>query len=390
MPELLKNDEKKVEYIELIYDLIFVYMIGRNNALIHHVSDGIIDPRLYMTYLVCTLVTIQIWYMTVLFINRYGANDRSMYIGLFVNMFFLYYMADSIELSSSGSFYRFSISWLMILTNIMIQYLLKYRQSREDAPWESANILFFVRMLGIMAAIIVISFPVYLLTGLPLSPAAMIFGIIMSLAGRSQIDLIAVDFPHLSERVMLYVVFTFGEMIIALSAYFGGDFSFSSLYYSVCGFLIVAGLFMSYGFLYDHMLDRDMNISGNRYMLIHIVIIFALSNLTVALEFMREPEVDFVFKNVYITASFVVYYVFLFMLAPYFKGYSGTVACLRWFALSLASFVILMFLFYRNSYISIAAGVALTFVILYLEYRYKREMIDPNTDQCLLRPDLDA
>ncbi len=30
----MHQDEKKVEYIELIYDLIFVYLIGRNNSLL--------------------------------------------------------------------------------------------------------------------------------------------------------------------------------------------------------------------------------------------------------------------------------------------------------------------------------------------------------------------
>ena len=32
----IDSKEKKVEYIELIYDLIFVYIIGRNNSLLHH------------------------------------------------------------------------------------------------------------------------------------------------------------------------------------------------------------------------------------------------------------------------------------------------------------------------------------------------------------------
>lgn len=33
----MEKEEKKVEYLELIYDLIFVYLIGRNNSLLHHV-----------------------------------------------------------------------------------------------------------------------------------------------------------------------------------------------------------------------------------------------------------------------------------------------------------------------------------------------------------------
>ncbi len=33
-----QRDEKKVEYLELIYDLIFVYLIGRNNSLLHYIE----------------------------------------------------------------------------------------------------------------------------------------------------------------------------------------------------------------------------------------------------------------------------------------------------------------------------------------------------------------
>ena len=38
--QLLQPKEKKVEYVELIYDLIFVYVVGRNNALLHIFENG--------------------------------------------------------------------------------------------------------------------------------------------------------------------------------------------------------------------------------------------------------------------------------------------------------------------------------------------------------------
>ena len=196
------------------------------------------------------------------------------------------------------------------------------------------------------------------------------------ITGRHKIDLIAVDFPHLSERVMLYVVFTFGEMIIAISGYFSGSFTPTSAYYALCAFLIVVGLFMSYGYLYDHLLDRDMSINGNRYMLIHIVIIFALSNLTSALEFMHEPSIPLAPKSIYITISFVLYYVFIFLLVPYTKGFNGRLKGFWKFAAALAAFVVLSIFAYRFSAISIALAVLLTFYIWNLEYRYKQQIID--------------
>ena len=380
MLDFLKQKEKKVEYIELIYDLVFVYMIGRNNSLVGHLSGGFIDPSLYLTYVLCTLITIQIWYMTTLFINRYGSNEFSEYIGLFINMYLLYYMADGTSLQWQSSFYRYNTAWMLILVNLIVQYLLKMKRPEYSTPWEKSNMMLFIRVMVSMVVTIIAGMIVYRFTCLPVTPAAMVIGIAATIIQRKKLDLVAVDFPHLTERVMLYVVFTFGEMIISISGYFSGDFSPMRLYLSLCAFLIVVGLFMSYGFLYDHILDREMSISGNAFMIIHIFIIFALSNLTMALEFMPEPEVALIPKTIYITVSFVVYYVFIFLLAPFTKGYCGELLSFRWFGITLAVFVILMAVFYRQPVINIAVSVALTFAIWYFEYKYWKEVILPEEE----------
>lgn len=214
MLDFLKQKEKKVEYIELIYDLVFVYMIGRNNSLVGHLSGGFIDPSLYLTYVLCTLITIQIWYMTTLFINRYGNNEFSEYIGLFINMYLLYYMADGTSLQWESSFYRYNIAWMLILVNLMVQYILKMKRPEYSTPWERSNMMLFIRVMAAMVVTIIAGMIVYRFTGLPVTPVAMVIGIAATIIQRKKLDLVAVDFPHLTERVMLYVVFTFGEMII--------------------------------------------------------------------------------------------------------------------------------------------------------------------------------
>ena len=55
------KEEKKVEYLELIYDLIFVYIIGRNNSLLHHIDGGFVAGGAFLSYLLGTLAIIQIW-----------------------------------------------------------------------------------------------------------------------------------------------------------------------------------------------------------------------------------------------------------------------------------------------------------------------------------------
>ena len=90
-----------------------------------------------------------------------------------------------------------------------------------------------------------------------------------------------------------------------------------------------------------------------------------MNNITTALEFMREPSVRAVPKTVFLVVSFLIYFLFLFLLERYapvrVKGsrkFFGQLAGLG------AAFAVLMALCYRNSYLSIA----LTAVFVYALY----------------------
>lgn len=356
---LFKHEEKKVEYIELIYDLIFVYIIGRNNSLLHNIEDGFIPPMTYLTYFLTTLIVLQVWYFTTLFINRYGTNGVAEHICLFINMYLLYYMADGTNAAWQDQYAQYNIAWALILVNLSVQYFLKLRQCPGKEPLLRRHILFNIGLLLGEAAIVLASIPVFYRTGLALSPVAMGAGIVAVLTFGGRINRsVPVDFGHLSERVMLYVVFTFGEMIIGIAGYFGGGVNFRNIYFSLMGFLIVAGLFLIYGYYYDHIIDRERSTHGTAYMMIHILLIAMLNNITAALEFMREPEVDEVKKNAFLVVSFVLYFAFLFMTLSYAKPYHKPSPLFLGVAGGLtAAFAILMAAFYRDSIVSIAVTV---------------------------------
>ena len=357
--ELIKTEEKKVKYIELIYDLIFVYIIGRNNSLLHNIEDGFIPVTTYMTYILTTLIVLQVWYFTTLFLNRYGTDHVIEYIGLFINMYLLYYMADSTHASWQDQYTQYNVAWALILINMAVQYFARLRRCKHNRPLLRRNIIFHISLLLGQAVIVLASIPVFQATGLTLSPAAMVLGVIAVLifGGRFTRN-VPVDFAHLSERVMLYVVFTFGEMIIAVSGYFTGGLDLRSIYFSLMGFLIVVGLFVTYGYYYDHIIDRERTTGGTAYMMVHILLITMLNNITAALEFMREPEVDEVKKNTFLVVSFILYFAFLFLTLPFAKSYHKPKLSFMLTAGGLtAVFVVMMAAFYRDSVVSIAATV---------------------------------
>ncbi|MBR1781392.1 MAG: low temperature requirement protein A [Oscillospiraceae bacterium] len=357
--------EKKVEYIELIYDLIFVYLLGRNNALLHSISDGFFTANGYFLYILSTLVILQIWYFSSLFINRYGSNGVSDHIGLFVNMYLLYYLADGTRAQWLGYYTRYNVAWGLILVNLAVQYALRLRRGRCANPWESRHLRYHMILLLCQAGIVLLSIPLYNLTGIAFSWVSLLFGFVAGVLTERIDALVPVNFEHMTERVMLFVVFAFGEMIVSIAEYFEGDFSFNTVYFSLMAFLIVAGLFLSYGFLYNHIIDRERHTTGTGYMLIHIFLIIALDNITVALEFMREPQVGEVGKNIFLVASFLAYYLAMFCIGNYGKeSYTGRK---RFFAALLAGaavlFVALMALCYRISWASIGVSVLFVYAV---------------------------
>ncbi|MBQ9642477.1 MAG: low temperature requirement protein A [Lachnospiraceae bacterium] len=389
--------EKKVEYIELIYDLIFVYIIGRNNSLIEHVSPaGFVEMETYITYILATLVVLTIWYHSTLLINRYGKNDVGQHICLFVNMYLLYFMADSTSVHWQHFYVRYNLAWALILLNLSLHYFLclhkitlekrssktENQELRLERTAEEEQIRHSIVSLLLQALIAAAGIPGYFLTGLPLSLLAIPAGLMLSLSGRGRghSSNVPVDFMHLTERVMLYIVFTFGEMVIAISGYFQSDFqegiTVNTIYFSLCAFLIVAGLFLSYGFVYNRILDREKRANETGYMFLHIFMIIALNNLSTALEFMREDAVAAVPKNVFLVASFLMYYLALFLMWIYAKSRQKADAIfLIRLIIGSTVFTVLMAHFYTNGTISVAISVIYIYAMFALIHLFWRSRI---------------
>ncbi len=361
--------ERKVEYSELIYDLIFVYIIGRNNSLLHTAEGGFVSAGQFLVYVLCTLAAIQIWNFTAFYINMFGRNGARDHIFMFFNMYMLYFVAEGTREHWQAYFTVYHTAWAAILINIGAQYLIELR-NHGQSPYNRAIIKRMSAVLLGEAAIVLISIPVYKLTGMMLSPAAIAFGIITTmLMGRGERSE-SIDFAHLSERAMLYVVFTFGEMIIAISSYFKADINFGTIYFSIMAFLIVVGLFLSYGTLYDKIIDREMKTSGLGYMLIHVFLIFALNNITAALEFMHSEEIELVPKIVFLIVSFLIYYLFLFLTERYAKLKCRPTAgfCIK-LLLAAVSFAAVMLILKDYMQLNIAVTVIYVFGVYLVLHR---------------------
>lgn len=373
--QLFESKEKKVEYIELIYDLIFVYIIGRNNALLHIFENGFVAWPAFFAYVLTTLAVIQIWNYSTYYINIYGRHSVREHVFLFVNMFLLYFIGEGTRVDWQGFHTQYHVAWALILINIGVQYLIELRHHEERG--NQKQIIRMAVILLVEAMIVLADIPLYQATHTTwLSLIAIVFGVAAVLMFGQRNSGTFVDFSHLSERAMLYVVFTFGEMIIAIASYFNGEFSLRSTYFALMAFLIIVGLFVSYGVFYDHILDRDKQTNGLSYMILHLFMIFALNNITNGLEFMREEEVRVLPKTLFLTVSFLMFFALLFALGGRHakaKCFRYNLFCLQGSLIGLI-FVVLMILLRNEMAVNIAISVVFVFVLFGMIYWYGRKV----------------
>ena len=358
--------ERKVEYVELIYDLIFVYLVSRNGSLLQTEVNGFLPWSAFFTYLASTLAILQIWYTSTLYINHYGDGSLREHLMLFFNMYLLYYMADGIRVNWGPVYFKYNAAWALILLNMAVQFY------RMGAPSCAESVCRrhrkrYALMLLIEAVIVLVSIPIYIYTGAALAPWALVFGVASLLLTRDVERDMPADFPHLAERVMLYIVFTFGEMILGITGYFHDALSFTTFYYSLMAFAIVVGLFSCYGHYYNHLMDPASKTNGSGYMLLHILMILALNNITAGLEFMQDPGVLLIPKTVFLLAALLVYYVCLLGTQRYarFRVENRGRFYLR-FAVCFAVYAAAALLCCRIPMISIALTAAFIYIQLYL------------------------
>ena len=368
----LESKEKKVEYIELIYDLIFVYIIGRNNQLLHNFENGFVALPGFLAYVMTTLAVIQIWNYTTYYVNIYGRHGVRDHIFLFVNMFLLYFIGEGTRTDWQAYHTQYHVAWALILVNIGVQYLLELRNHKEEAK-KRKHLSQMAAILFAEALIVIADIPMYrVFSHTWTSLVAILFGMGMVWFFGQKNSAEAIDFPHLSERAMLYVVFTFGEMIIAIASYFVGAFSLRSVYFALMAFLIVVGLFLSYGMFYDHIIDREKKTNGLGYMLIHIFIIFAMNNITNGLEFMQEEEISLLPKMLFLIGSFLLFFVCLFALG----NRHAKTRCSRYSKLCRragitgAVFVLAMLLLRESMLMNILISVVFVFSVFGMIYLY--------------------
>ena len=315
MTTLIKH--KRVEFSELLYDLVFVFAISKVTTLIDHLHNGILTWNSFLDFFIASLLLIDSWMIQTDYTNRYGKNSLFNIVIMFIKMGILLFIANMIGPDWQQYFHYLCWAIGTLTLTLFFQYLVEFfRKSTDDVHRESIKGFLWITGLGSLGVYLAALLPIYV--GVYIFIASILLTFIVPIFLITKDEHFQVNLPHLIERVSLLVIITFGEMVVGLASFFTVE-NFSI--YSVLNFVIMLSLFLFYFGEFDHAIDEGSSQKGLFVIYSHYPIFIGLMLMTVSMGYLLNPE-----ANLLVAISFFYIGIGLFQAAvlangPYNKNY---------------------------------------------------------------------
>jgi bacterial low temperature requirement A protein (ltrA) len=306
------SSHKKVELTELFYDLVFVYGLSRETALLHHTHNGHISAHSFLAFSIGMIIMINSWMVQTVFTSRFGKNSLKNNLFMFGQMILILMSMSSVtgEFTRENFIYFYS-SFTGISMLLLLQYVLEYRHRKK--PADKQWIKRFVLILSLRSLALFVSLFLPHQVGIIFASLSVLFTWLLPIIFLSNKEMnqygesTPVNIPHIMERLSLLVIITFGEMLSGVAGYFSIENITIS---SILVFTIVVGLFISYITEIEQLFDTKTPVQAlNLLSYFHYPIVFGLSLITVSFEMFHQQEVT----NLY-TVSLIYLGLLLFLL----------------------------------------------------------------------------
>ena len=279
--------ERKVENIELFYDLIFVYAISKISGIIHHLHHGVIEPWTFFNFVLASLVVLQEWLYMTNYLNRFGTFNFREIITMCVNMTAAIYLSNSFLADWSQAYYPFTIS--MLIMALSVAFLYHYQAMKKGfGEKEAVNAR---NILLIVSSLLIVSLFVNFYIGTILLIVTNFSGVFLPVIYKIEFDNNVAKFGHLKERFELLTILFFGEMIVGIAKYF--DIKHFTIYPFIA-LIAIFSLFGTYTILINKMINRHLVTRGLVLMYSHFFLLISLGIIISAWNLVgQEPNKTF-------------------------------------------------------------------------------------------------
>lgn len=298
--------EKKVTWLELFYDLLFVAAVSKANHVLLHADHGTISIE-YLTKFV--LIFIPIWWAWVgqtLFNNRFGQDIVTHRIFMFLQLFFVLIMTASLSVNFDYFYIPFFVGYIGSRALTAIQYLTVHKATGTHLQ-KTAKYLGTRFWIGILISSCSLFFDSWIRYAILYAGIAV--DILLPLIGRRYLIKTPIHTHHLLERFALFTLILLGESVISILAVLqSSDWTLPSILFASFTCILVIALWWQY---FDHIerkVSKEIQTTGQTIIYGHLFIYLSMSSIAASIQLLFKEQLDYLFMLGFIFGSVLLYF----------------------------------------------------------------------------------
>lgn len=298
--------EKKVTWLELFYDLLFVAAVSKATHVLLHVEHSSITWEHLSKFI---LIFVPIWWAWVgqtMYNNRFGQDTLKHRLFIVVQMFFVLIMTASLNVDFDAYYVPFFIGYIGLRIITTVQYLLTAR-SEVLHKLQTARFFGTYFWLGIAVSSCSLFFDSWLRYAILY--AGIILDIIVPLIGRKHLVVTPIHTPHLLERFSLFTLILLGESVVSLlSILDAGDMSFTSIAFVALSFILVIAIWWQYFENMEKNVDKTKRTAGQTIIYGHLFIYLSLCMIAASIQLVFLNKLEYGFMLGFVFGSVLIYF----------------------------------------------------------------------------------
>ncbi|KRE72920.1 low temperature requirement protein A [Paenibacillus sp. Soil750] len=354
--------EKKVTWLELFYDLLFVSAVSKANSVLMHADYGTISIE-YLTKFV--LIFIPIWWAWVgqtLFNNRFGKDIVTHRAFMILQLFFVLIMTASLSINFDHFYIPFFVGYIGSRALTATQYLTIHKATgTHQMTARYLGTRFWIGILISTCSLFFDSWFRYLILY-----AGIAVDILLPLISRRYLVKTPIHTHHLLERFAMFTLILLGESVISILAVLQlSDWTMPSILFTSFTCILVIAMWWQYFNNIERKVSKEIQTVGQTIIYGHLFIYLSMSMIAASIQLLFKEQLNYPFMLAFIFGSVLLYF---FSTSLVFNRYRNGHLQLRHYHLRIflgiiGCFIVVDLVFHMPNYAII--GEMMVFFIVY-------------------------
>lgn len=278
---------KRANWLELFFDLVFVFAIAKATHVLVHLHDGHVSLAQYGIFILIMIPVWWAWTGHTMFATRFDTEDTAQRLLTLAQMLAAVFLAAFISPDFDANYHGFLFSYVVIRVLLILMYVRATRFIPEAVPiCKQLGTGFSFGLLVSLGSLLVEPPWRYLLLY-----AGIAIEIITPILSRSTLRLVPVKSHHMPERFGLLTIILFGESVVAIAAKLGDlDWTVLTPFAAINGFIAMCAAWWLYFDTHDELVVGQNVGTGQRIVYWHLGVYCGLSIISAAIGFSISGE----------------------------------------------------------------------------------------------------